>query len=152
MIIGRHSGTNWRYDDSERIDIEEKIVYTAYNPDYFSYDIMIIKLKESSTKPFIKLKADHPKDKQKMTVIGFGDTEKTSAVVIATDLHQVQLEYLQNDVCQDMHGTSTISPDMMCALEKNKDSWYVHTPRMQRFFFSFKTHSQHQYYMSICCC
>ena len=126
MIIGRHSRTNWRNDDSETIDIEEKVVYPAYRPDYFPYDIMIIKLKESSTKPFMKLKAENPKEKQEMTVIGFGDTDKTSALVIPTELHEVQLEYLQNDVCQDMHGTSTISPDMMCALEKNKDSWYVH--------------------------
>jgi hypothetical protein len=88
-------------------------------------DIMIMKLKDKSTKPYIKLNPNSTDDGQELTVIGFGDTLKGYGLVIPTELQEVQLNYLTNEECQDMHRRYTISDDMMCALGKEKDSWYV---------------------------
>jgi hypothetical protein len=86
---------------------------------------MIMKLKDKSTKPYIKLSPNSPDDGQEVTVVGFGDTLEGSGVVLPTELQEVQLNYLTNKECQDMHGRYTISDDMMCALGEDKDSWYV---------------------------
>jgi hypothetical protein len=128
IIIGRYSRSNYEDDDSETIDIEEKVLYPRYHSQLFSNDLMIMKLKQKSTKPFVKLSQYSPEDGEELTVIGFGDTMTGSALVIPTELNEVQLNYVNNDDCQDMHGSSSISDDMMCALEKNKDSWYVRFP------------------------
>ena len=83
---------------------------------------MLLKLNVSSTKPFIKLRADDPTDNQDMTVIGFGDMDKSDGVVIATELQEAQLQYVDRDKCKDAHGQNMITSDMLCAQEFDKDA------------------------------
>jgi secreted trypsin-like serine protease len=125
IYIGRHSRQSGVNDSSERIDIEEKVLNPSYRSWSYGNDLMIMKLKDKSTKPYIKLSPNSPDDGQELTVIGFGDTSAGSGLVIPTKLQEVQLNYLPNEECQDMIGHYTIADDMMCALEIDKDSWYV---------------------------
>jgi hypothetical protein len=126
IIIGRYSRKSGGKDDnSEKIDIEEKVVHPAYFSYSMAYDVMIMKLKDESTKPYVKLSPNSPDDGQELTVIGFGNLLAGSDTLIPTMLQEVQLNYLTNEECQDMYGQHRISDDMMCASEKDKDSWYV---------------------------
>ena len=125
VIIGRYNRKSWVDDDAETIDIEEQILYPLYSSNGFDHDIMLLKLADKSRKPYTKLSQRNLADEDELTVIGFGDTIKGSALVIPNELQEVELKYMTNDDCKDMHGSNAISDDMMCAQETNKDSWYV---------------------------
>lgn len=88
---------------------------------------MILKLKEVSTKPFVKLRKD-PFIDQKLTVIGMGAiaTNSMNNALANNPLKEAQFGYMENNQCQDLHGYNVeISNDMLCAFEDNKDIWCV---------------------------
>ena len=117
---------------------------------------MIVKLKNKSTKPYIKLNPDSPHEGQELTVIGFGDTDKGSgSVVIPTVLNQVDVTYITNEQCQSMHlDRYEISDDMICAMGDNKDTWYVHryTCLFELYWMPVQTVKAHRQYSFLILC
>jgi hypothetical protein len=103
-------------------------VHPNYGNARFAWDIMILKLEEESTMPLVKLNPDpiNTTDytNNNLTLIGFGDVIKGSAVVIPTFLQEVTLNYVPFYECNEMYGgTGVITDDMLCASAPGKDSW-----------------------------
>jgi secreted trypsin-like serine protease len=127
VIIGRHSRSSGNEDDSETIAIKERIRHPDYNENAFPFDIMILQLKNKSTKPYVKLNqfANVPEDGGELHVIGFGDATTASSLVLPTRLQEVEVDYVTNKDCMENHGSSRIKDDMLCASKAGKDSWCV---------------------------
>jgi hypothetical protein len=127
VIIGRHSRKSGDEDDSETIAIKERIRHPDYDENAFPFDIMILQLKNKSTKPYVKLNrfANVPEDGGELHVIGFGDVTTASSLVLPTRLQEVEVDYVTNKDCTEKHGSSMIKDDMLCARKTGKDSWYV---------------------------
>jgi hypothetical protein len=127
VIIGRHSRKSGEEDDSETIAIKKRIRHPDYDENAFPCDIMILQLKDTSTKPYVKLNqfANVPEDGGELHVIGFGDATTASSLVLPTRLQEVEVDYVTNEDCSEIHGSSMIKDDMLCASKTGKDSWCV---------------------------
>lgn len=114
-------------DKSEIIQIQEKKFHPSFEnrDNYYSNDIMLIKLKESSTKPYVKLRREIPSAQARLTTIGLGVLNSLASLA-PSRLQEVELGYIENDKCQEIYGSNAlISEDMLCAKEPQKDAWSV---------------------------
>lgn len=116
---GTMDGIERQFAASETRFIQEKIFHPLYpNPNnYYSHDIMLLKLTEASTKPPVKLRKtpilETSNNNTRLTTIGFGGSN-----VFSDTLQETSLNYMDNDQCQEEHGLDVwISDDMMCATE-----------------------------------
>ena len=108
--------------DGQHVTIRNAIIHEDYDKSRFDYDIMIFELDEDANVPYITLKKNEIK-KGDFTVLGFGDTDKGYPLELADNLQEVELEYVDNDTCDEGHGgRGEVSEDMMCAAGKEKDS------------------------------
>ena len=108
--------------EAEYIAIQKTIVHPNYERFRFDMDIMIYQLQRESKHPYIKLNPDEIK-KGEFTVIGFGDTDKGTALTLSPTLQEVELFYVDSNKCDEGHGgNDEITKDMMCAEGKNVDS------------------------------
>jgi trypsin len=99
------------------------VPHPAYDVSQFSNDIMILKLNDRSDKQYLKLKREVPDDGEELTVIGFGDIDKGSGMVIPNKLQEVDLDYVTAAHCREAHGQDMITDDMLCAFASGLDSW-----------------------------
>ena len=113
-------------------------IHPNYNEDDVSNDIAIFELKQavpSSVATPIKLRQQPltPSDSgATVTVIGFGDTDKSDSVSTTSDfLREVDLNYVTADQCNNAYGggnswfyggNSYIEDGMMCAYRSSVDS------------------------------
>lgn len=110
------------FRDAEYIAIQKTIVHPNYERFRFDMDIMIYQLQRESTHPYIKLNPNQIK-KGDFYVIGFGDTDKGTALSLSPTLQEVGLSYVDSDKCDEGHGgNGEITKDMMCAEGKDADS------------------------------
>lgn len=108
--------------DGYEVDIKDSIVHEEYSPRGFRYDIMMFQLKDETPHPYIRLRKEEVKG-GKLTVIGFGDTDIGPGLSLATTLNEVELDYVDNDTCDEGHGgNGDVTDDMMCAAGDSKDS------------------------------
>lgn len=124
VIIGRHDRINMILDTSETIPIAKKTLYPEYPSynNYLAYDLMLVKLNGKSNKPFVKIRNAEPNPEERLTVIGFGNSILGSRPVIPEKLLEVELGYISQEQCQEMHFPTRLSNDMLCALESGKDA------------------------------
>jgi trypsin len=82
----------------------------------------LFQLDEAVDLPYIKLGKDSITG-GKLTVIGFGDTEIGPGLVLSSTLREVELDYVDNDTCDEGHGDrGDVTGDMLCAAGDGKDS------------------------------
>lgn len=95
VVVGSHSrtGTN---------EVHE-VLYTYRHPNYarktFDFDFLLIKLKEPSSKPLIRLNDNPnvPTMPEWITVLGFGRTRYSKT---SDTLQEVQLNAISNEICE----------------------------------------------------
>eukprot|EP00532_Pseudo-nitzschia_australis_P008418 CAMPEP_0168177622 /NCGR_PEP_ID=MMETSP0139_2-20121125/8575_1 /TAXON_ID=44445 /ORGANISM="Pseudo-nitzschia australis, Strain 10249 10 AB" /LENGTH=568 /DNA_ID=CAMNT_0008096731 /DNA_START=623 /DNA_END=2329 /DNA_ORIENTATION=- len=108
--------------DGEAIKIRSTVVHHNYVDDKFNNDIAIYVLKKKASYDYIQLDKERI-DGGSFTVIGFGDTDKGDSMVLSKQLHEVELGYVDSDVCDDGHGDrDEVLEDMMCLAGDEKDS------------------------------
>jgi trypsin len=108
--------------DGEEIDIRTSIVHPDYRSSGYENDIILFQLDEAVDLPYIKLGKDSITG-GKLTVIGFGDTEIGPGLVLSSTLREVELDYVDNDTCDEGHGDrGDVTGDMLCAAGDGKDS------------------------------
>ncbi|KAG7342656.1 serine protease [Nitzschia inconspicua] len=108
--------------DGVQIQIQSRIVHESYTPSRFDHDIVLFQLQSEAPYEYIQLQKEKVSG-GKMTVIGFGDTDSSARLALASTLQEVELEYVDNETCDEGHGgRGDVSDDMMCAASKGKDS------------------------------
>jgi len=108
--------------DGDRVNILSTIVHPDYEHSRFDNDIIIFQLERDVDLPYIKLGPEHISGGT-FTVIGFGDTDKGSELVLSNILQEVELTYIDTDDCDDGHGNrNEVKEDMMCLAGEDKDS------------------------------
>jgi secreted trypsin-like serine protease len=108
--------------DGYEVDIKASIIHEDYSPSGFDHDIMIFQLEDESPHPYIRLEKGEVNG-GKFTVIGFGDTDIGAGLALATKLQEVELDYVDNDTCDEGHGgDGFVTEDMLCAAGDSKDS------------------------------
>ncbi|KAL3923435.1 MAG: hypothetical protein SGILL_001658, partial [Bacillariaceae sp.] len=116
--VGAWEGTS----DGYEVAIKESIVHPEYSSSGFDHDIMMFQLEDETPHPYIKLKKEEVTGGQ-LTVIGFGDTDIGPGLSLASTLNEVELDYVDNDRCDDGHGgNGDVTEDMLCAAGNGKDS------------------------------
>jgi secreted trypsin-like serine protease len=116
--VGAWEGTS----DGFEVDIENIVVHEDYSAGKFDHDIMIFQLKETTPYQHIQLQKEQVTG-GKFTVIGFGDTDVGPGMSLATTLQEVELDYVDNDTCDEGHGgNGYVTDDMLCAASEGKDS------------------------------
>jgi Trypsin len=109
-------------EDGSSIDIDDEVIHPKYSTSRFSYDIMLFHLDKATTNQYIRMAPPEAtvQDGQKLTVVGFGDTDPTSRTEIADQLQEVELEYVDRSTCNNAYGM--VSQDMICAAGQDVDS------------------------------
>jgi trypsin len=112
-------------DDFERISVDEEIIHPKYDENTLENDVMIIKLKEKSSKTTIKLNLDGKEvgldNRDRLTVMGWGAVDKKGNRY-PDRLQEVEVKYVED--CEDDFPEGDITPDMMCAGKRGKDSCF----------------------------
>jgi len=108
--------------DGQKVSIRDKIVHPKYGKSEFGNDIMIFQLEDTADHPYIRLEPENIKGGT-FTVIGFGDTDKGTELQLSDELQEVELEYVNSDICDDGHGGhGQVTKDMMCLAGDDKDA------------------------------
>lgn len=130
VVIERTTFLGGDADTAETLPIQQEIFFPDYpNPDnFYAYDVMLLHLAESSTKPVVKVRQNpyFPDPGNTIfTVLGFGVTSTSvNDAILAAKLQEVEIAHIDNIKCQRLHGnTVQISSDMLCAMEERKDAW-----------------------------
>ena len=124
--VGRHKRHGG--DGADTIVIDKRIVHPKYNddPTDFPYDLMLIVLKDSTDKPYVKINSSDntPRSNSNLEVLGFGDMSADQDVLDLPDnLQESALDYVDNPSCQAMHTDNDITDDMLCASAPGRDAW-----------------------------
>jgi len=117
--VGAWEGTS----DGTQIGIRNVIVHPEYSDFGYDHDIMIMQLEESvADYPYIQLERAEVTGGS-FVVIGFGDTDIGPGLSLSNVLQEVELEYVDNDDCDDGHGgNGDVMEDMLCAAGPQRDS------------------------------
>eukprot|EP00535_Pseudo-nitzschia_heimii_P009512 CAMPEP_0197184460 /NCGR_PEP_ID=MMETSP1423-20130617/9936_1 /TAXON_ID=476441 /ORGANISM="Pseudo-nitzschia heimii, Strain UNC1101" /LENGTH=551 /DNA_ID=CAMNT_0042635273 /DNA_START=86 /DNA_END=1741 /DNA_ORIENTATION=+ len=108
--------------DGQYVDIRSTIRHPSYEKSSLSYDIMIYELEEVADFDYVVLDRDRISGGT-FTVLGFGDTNKESPLELSEALQEVELDYVDNEACDEGHGhTGEVTEDMMCVGGDDKDS------------------------------
>jgi len=108
--------------DGQAVKIRRTIVHPDYDVRKFNNDIILFIIEHESEHHHIQMKKERI-DGGSFTVVGFGDTDKGDGFDLSDELHEVELEYVDNDTCDDGHGDNgEVLEDMMCAAGDDKDS------------------------------
>lgn len=106
--------------DGDRVNILSTIVHPDYEHSRFDNDIIIFQLERDVDLPYIKLGPEYISGGT-FTVIGFGDTDKGSELVLSNILQEVELTYIDTDDCDDGHGNrNEVKEDMMCMSRRRR--------------------------------
>jgi secreted trypsin-like serine protease len=134
--VGRYDRLN-PSEPFEQYTIVEQTIHPAYQPVYFNYDFMILKLSGSAQRfPVVTLNTDPnlpstEPDSNRVTAVGFGVTEYDFETGTTNDpsyiLQTVDLQAITNEQCEqskDLDNTEAmyrngykglITADMLCA-------------------------------------
>jgi hypothetical protein len=111
------------------IAVEREVIHPLYGEGFFENDIMLLKLETPSDQPYIRLNFDEdvPDVDERLTVVGFGDTEPLKLVQeFSLILKEVELGYISPMDCDLAYGYDLIQEHMMCTTTTdNKAPWYV---------------------------
>ncbi|KAL7542236.1 hypothetical protein ACHAXR_011608 [Thalassiosira sp. AJA248-18] len=133
VVLGKH---NLNASGGHVIGMKREYVHPKYNSKTTDNDFMVVCMDKpvNNGVKLVKLNSDknYPQVKQKVTVVGFGDTNKSDYVSdLASKLNEVQVEMISNDDCDDSSGTiggwydsykGQITSNMMCAADTDKDA------------------------------
>jgi secreted trypsin-like serine protease len=117
-------------DISEEFESEFEIVHPGYDEDTTRYDVMLVKLKGTSTLATpvrINRDEDVPSNGSMLTVIGMGYNGDWQ---LPNVFQETSVQYQINDQCDDIideHGITLdgdLYPDMLCAGYDGRDSCY----------------------------
>jgi len=108
--------------DGQYVDILSTIPHPDYVKSSLSNDIMIFELEEVADYPYVILDREEISEGT-FTVLGFGDTDKGSPLELSDELQEVELDYVDNETCDEGHGyTGEVTEDMLCVGGDDKDS------------------------------
>jgi len=109
-------------NDGHHVSIRSAVMHPEYDRSRFDHDIMIFQLDDDADHPYITLEREEI-DEGYFTVLGFGDTNKGAPLELSPRLQEVELEYVDNETCDDGHGgNGEVLEDMMCVAGDDKDS------------------------------
>lgn len=112
--------------DFEILPIERKVTHPGYDADTYKNDLLLLKLRNRSTKTYITLNSagNVPSNGNTLHAIGLG-TLVEGGVALPTVLQEVSLAYTNNNQCSILYGREPgyISSDMLCAWEEGQDTW-----------------------------
>jgi secreted trypsin-like serine protease len=125
---------NTAADGHEELQIAfPEYIHPLYDDSEFSYDFMLLKLSQQSTKDYIRLNANPnlPTGQRvdEVTTMGFGLTDASDDSSTSRILQEVDLTYKPNVDCEsskvpgfDDSYQGLITDDMLCASDSGQDS------------------------------
>jgi hypothetical protein len=105
------------------VEIRNTIIHPEYDISRFDFDVLIYELEEEiDDYPPITIEREEINEGV-FTVVGFGDTDEGTPLELSFKLKEVELEYVDNDTCDEGHGgNGEVMEDMMCVAAEDKDS------------------------------
>ncbi|CAM2955026.1 serine protease [Vibrio neptunius] len=118
VSIGIHDLTN-EATQGQRVEVRAKYIHPDFNSSTVVNDIAILELVDDVTASQVTLASATEVNSlsvgQSLTVMGWGN-QSTSGYVYPTQLHQVELPYVDRGTCQNLGGGyMTVGSDAICA-------------------------------------
>jgi len=115
----------------ERIAMKREYEHPSYSTRTDEFDVALLKLDSPADQdiPLVRINGDNnvPDTQTKVTVMGWGDTDPSSAQDLAKNLMEVNLDVISNSQCEkskkknDSYNGS-IYQSMLCTQTRNKDA------------------------------
>lgn len=131
VVIGSHTvdGTVSSGGDVEECSIVRTYTHPEYNVITNEHDFALVFLKEpSKSKDFARINSDmqYPSTGNTLTALGWGDTTAEDGYDFSNELLEVDVDYIENDVCDASKDSSSsyngmIFDAMLCASSPGKD-------------------------------
>lgn len=116
--VGARTGTSYE----AMISIQDSIIHPDYSSSQFPNDIMMFYLDEATNQSYIQPEQNAITGGT-FTVIGLGDTDPGSSLNFASVLQEVEVDYVDNDTCDDEYkGFGPVTDDMLCASGPDRDA------------------------------
>ena len=123
--VNRYNRLGVKDSDSERFNIEKKIMHPHYDHRKYRNDFLILKLDGmAETKPVRLNSNPHIPavgNSLELTLLGWGDMDASEEVLVsAYVLQHVDVSAISNEQCEFVYP-GYIVPSTLCAMEPNKD-------------------------------
>ncbi|KPL53157.1 hypothetical protein ABB55_13805 [Prosthecomicrobium hirschii] len=129
VLVGTQTLSTTSTSNGTRYTVDAYTIHPSYDPDSQDYDVAVIHLSSAipspSTVPMLtSAKSSLADAGDNATVIGWGDTNASSATSYPTALYQVTVPVVAQKKCQKSYGSDSITDRMLCAGPKKggKDS------------------------------